>query len=72
MEDYLKDRDNNEKEYSKIAECKIKNRSFIITVDKKILEKSKEGIYKECIETDTVTEILKRYTQTPKSLDVER
>ena len=64
MEDYLKDRDNNEKEYSKIAEC--------ITVDKKILEKSKEGIYKECIETDTVTEILKRYTQTPKSLDVER
>lgn len=69
MDYYL---DNNEKEYSKIAGCIIKNRNFIITVDKKIFEEDKDGNYRECTETEIITEILKKYTQSPKSLDVER
>ncbi len=59
-------------EDSVIAECSIKGRKFVITVDKKIYEKNANGKYKECLEDDPETNFLKKYTEPPKSLDVER
>ncbi len=59
-------------EDSVIAECSIKGRKFVITVDKKIYEKASDGRYKECLENNPETYFLKKYTEPPKSLDVEK
>lgn len=62
----------NDFEDSIIAECEIKGRNFVITVDKKIFEKDKDGNYKEYLEDDPETAFLKKYVKPPKSLDIER
>lgn len=54
-----------------IAECSIKGRNFVITVDKKIYEKDSDGNYKECLPDDPETNFLKKYTEPPKSLDID-
>ena len=59
-------------EDSIIAECEIKGRNFVITTDKRIFEKDKEGNYKEYLEEDPETAFLKKYVKPPKSLDIER
>lgn len=56
----------------KIAECTIKDRIFVITVDKKIFKKCEDGNYKECSEEDEETGFLRKYTKPPKSLDIDR
>ncbi len=55
-----------------IAECTIRNRNFVITVDKRIFEKCKDGSYKECLKYDEDTNALRKFTEPPKSLDIER
>lgn len=51
--------------------CDINNRTFIITTDKKIFEKNKDGEYRECTENDKETVFLRKYTAPPRSLDIE-
>lgn len=59
-------------EKRKIAECTIKDKTFVITVDKKIFRKCDDGSYKECSEDDEETSFLRKYTAPPKSLDIDR
>ena len=56
--------------YSIIAKCTIENRNLAITVDRKILENI-NGKYIEVSENDSASNILKKYTKLPKSLDIE-
>lgn len=57
-------------ESSIIAECTINDRTFVITVDKKIFERTK-GEYIECHEKDIDIDILRKYIKPPKSLDID-
>lgn len=50
-------------------ECKINERTFVITADKKIFEKVDDS-YKECTEKDEETKFLSKYLKPSKSLDV--
>lgn len=58
-------------ESSIISECTINDRTFVITVDKKIFERTKKGDYIECHEKDVNIDILRKYINLPKSLDIE-
>lgn len=62
----------NSKEIEKliIAKCVIKNKTFVITADKKIFEKTVDGKYIECDKNDVDIDILKKYIEPPKGLDI--
>lgn len=65
----LKSKDENELDI--ITECTINDRTFVITADKKIYEKDRNNKYKEYSEDNEETAFLKKYTEPPKSLDIE-
>lgn len=54
-----------------ITECTINERTFVITADKKIYERDKNNNYRECSKDDKETAFLRRYTEPPKSLDID-
>jgi len=55
----------------KIAlQLKINQRDFIITVDKKVFEKDKNGKLHKCSENDKDVQSLSKYLKPPKSLDI--
>ena len=59
-------------EKSIIAECTIQGKKVIITSDKKIYEKSENGNYIECLDNNHEINLLRKYAQPPKSLDIDR
>ncbi len=67
MEDIV---EKSENELMIIANCTIKGRKFVITVDKKVYVKGKDNKYREYSNYDEKTEFLKKYTKEPKSLDI--
>ena len=55
-------------EKSIIAECTIQGKKVIITSDKKIYD----GNYIECLDNNPEINLLRKYAQPPKSLDIDR
>ena len=67
----INEREGSNNELDIITECTINGRTFVITTDKKIYEKNKDNNYRECSKDDEETAFLRKYTEPPKSLDID-